>query len=62
VCPNNREFLPKRRPKKGAPAEAAPATPECTYERKIGPPKVVERENASGIPDAEKTRAVVAVA
>jgi DNA topoisomerase-1 len=62
VCPNNREFLPKRRPKKGAPAEAAPATPECTYERKIGPPKVVEREDASGIPDAEKTRAVVAVA
>jgi DNA topoisomerase-1 len=44
VCPNNREFLPKRRPKKGAPAEAAPTTPECTYERKIGPPKAVEQE------------------
>ncbi len=41
VCPNNREFLPKRRPKKGAPAEV-PTTPECTYERLIGPPKVKE--------------------
>jgi DNA topoisomerase-1 len=59
VCPNNREFLPKRRPKKGQPAEAAPTTPECTYERRIGPPKVVEREDALVIPDAEKTRAVV---
>ncbi len=44
VCPNNREFLPKRRPKKGAPAEAAPSTPECGYERKIGPPKAVEEK------------------
>jgi DNA topoisomerase-1 len=46
VCPNNREFLPKRRPKKGAPAEAAPTTPECTYERRIGGPKAVEQEEA----------------
>ena len=38
VCPNNREFLPKRRPKKGQPVEV-PTTPECTYERLIGPPK-----------------------
>jgi DNA topoisomerase-1 len=41
VCPNNREFLPKRRPKKGAPAEE-PTTPECGYEKRIGGPKVVE--------------------
>jgi DNA topoisomerase-1 len=41
VCPNNREFLPKRRPKKGQPAEI-PTTPECTYERLIGPPKQAE--------------------
>jgi DNA topoisomerase-1 len=41
VCPNNREFLPKRRPKKGAPIEV-PTTPECTYERLIGPPKAPE--------------------
>ncbi|QHN02319.1 type I DNA topoisomerase [Granulicella sp. WH15] len=41
VCPNNREFLPKRRPRKGAPAEE-PTTPECTYERRIGGPKVAE--------------------
>ena len=59
VCPNNREFLPKRRPKKGAPAEAAPTTPECTFERKIGGPKVVEQEAAGVIPDVEKTRPLV---
>ena len=50
VCPNNREFLPKRRPKKGQPAEV-PTTPECTYERLIGPPKAVtavEEEVAIG--------------
>ena len=39
VCPNNREFLPKRRPKKGAPAEA-PSAPECSYKEKVGPPKM----------------------
>ena len=43
VCPNNREFLPKRRPKKGQPVEE-PTTPPCTYERRIGPPKAVEPE------------------
>ena len=56
VCPNNREALPKRRKKKGAPEEAEPATPPCTYEKKIAGPApvpVVER------PDPEKTRAVV---
>ena len=49
VCPNNREFLPKRRPKKGAPAEPAPTTPECTYERRIGGPKVVEQEEVAAV-------------
>jgi DNA topoisomerase-1 len=38
VCPNNRDFLPKRRPKKGQQTEE-PVTPACTYERLIGPPK-----------------------
>ncbi len=55
VCPNNREALPKRRKKKGAPEEE-PATPLCTYEKKIAGPEpvpVIER------PDPEKTRAVV---
>ena len=61
VCPNNREFLPKRRPKKGQAAEV-PTTPECTYERKIGPPKTVEAEGTGIIPDVEKTRAVVLTA
>jgi DNA topoisomerase-1 len=49
VCPNNREFLPKRRPKKGAPAEAAPTTPECTYERRIGGPKAVVQEEVAAV-------------
>jgi DNA topoisomerase I len=55
VCPNNREALPKRRKKKGAPEEE-PTTPSCTYEKKIAGPApvpVIER------PDPEKTRAVV---
>ncbi len=54
VCPNNREALPKRRKKKGAPEEE-PTTPLCTYEKKIAAPapSVIER------PDPEKTRAVV---
>ncbi len=55
VCPNNREFLPKRRPKKGAAVEE-PTTPLCSYEKRIGDPApaaVIE------LPDPEKTRAVV---
>jgi DNA topoisomerase-1 len=57
VCPNNRESLPKRRPKKGAKV-VEPTTPLCSYEKKIGPP----REDiipALAVPDADKTRAVV---
>jgi DNA topoisomerase-1 len=57
VCPNNREALPKRRPKKGAPVEA-PTTPECSYQKKVGPPKSVEPPVLE-IPDPEKTRPVV---
>ena len=45
VCPNNREFLPKRRPRKGTPVEV-PNTPECSYERLIGPPKPKVDANA----------------
>ena len=55
VCPNNREALPKRRKRKGAPEEE-PTTPPCTYEKKIAGPApvpVIEK------PDSEKTRAVV---
>jgi DNA topoisomerase-1 len=44
VCPNNREFLPKRRPKKGAPVEE-PTTPLCSYEKRIGD-LVVESESS----------------
>jgi DNA topoisomerase-1 len=57
VCPNNREALPKRRPKKGAPV-AAPTTPECSYQKKVGPPKSVEVPVLE-LPDPEKTRPVV---
>jgi DNA topoisomerase-1 len=55
VCPNNREALPKRRKRKGAPEEE-PTTPLCTYEKTIAGPApvpVIEK------PDPEKTRAVV---
>jgi DNA topoisomerase I len=55
VCPNNREFLPKRRPKKGAKVEE-PTTPLCVYKKRIGDPApapVIE------LPDPEQTRPVV---
>ena len=51
VCPNNHEFLPKRRPKKGAPVEV-PTMPECTYERRIGPPKPSEASVEANAPVA----------
>jgi DNA topoisomerase-1 len=57
VCPNNREFLPKRRPKKGAPAEdEAQLHPECTFKKRIGGPKPVVEAT---IPVPEKMRPVV---
>jgi DNA topoisomerase-1 len=58
VCPNNHEKLPKRRGKKGA-AEEKPATPECKYIKKIGPPKPKEESVELQRPDPEKTRPVV---
>ena len=59
ICPNNREALPKRRPRKGAKEEEVSTTPECSYEKKIGPPKVKEEPEERKRPDPEKTRAVV---
>jgi DNA topoisomerase-1 len=56
VCPNNREALPKRRKRKGAPEDEKPATPECSYQKKTGPPAEVP---ALTVPDPEKTRPVV---
>jgi DNA topoisomerase-1 len=58
VCPNNHEKLPKRRGKKGA-AEEKPATPECKYIKKIGPPKPKEESVELQRPDPEKARPVV---
>jgi DNA topoisomerase-1 len=60
VCPNNREFLPKRRPKKGAKVEE-PTTPLCTYERWIGEPKAPEIDMA-GSPVSDGLAAVASVA
>jgi DNA topoisomerase-1 len=57
VCPNNRESLPKRRPKKGAPV-VAPTTPECSYEKMVGPP-LAESVPALTLPDPNQTRPVV---
>jgi DNA topoisomerase-1 len=60
VCPNNREAMPKRRPSKNAkPAKedaAAPQAPDCSYERRIGPPKPKEEPEERQRPDPEKTR------
>jgi len=50
-----RAALPKRRPKKGAKV-AEPVTPECGYQKKVGPAAVVP---VLEMPDPEKTRAVV---
>ncbi len=59
VCPNNRSALPKRRPRKGGPAMEEPTTPECTFEKKIGPPKPKEEPEELKRPDPEKTRTLV---
>jgi DNA topoisomerase-1 len=59
ICPNNREALPKRRPRKGAKEEEVSTAPNCIYEKKIGPPKVKEEPEERKRPDPEKTRAVV---
>ena len=61
VCPNNREKMPKKRPSKNAkgPEEAAPAAPDCTFERKIGPPKPKVEPEERKMPDPEKTRTLV---
>jgi DNA topoisomerase-1 len=58
VCPNNREALPKRRPKKGAKVEE-PTTPPCTYEKKIGPARETAPAPAFQVPDPDRTRPVV---
>ena len=57
VCPNNRQMLPKRRPRKGAPAvDEANLPPECGYSKKVGPPKSKEESAERERPDPEKTR------
>jgi DNA topoisomerase-1 len=58
VCPNNREALPKRRPKKGAKVEAS-TSPECSYQKKVGPPPPSEPIPVLQVPDPDKTRPVV---
>jgi len=55
VCPNNKDGLPKRRSKKGAPEEASTA-PACAFQKKVaGPAPETKLER----PDPEKTRALV---
>jgi DNA topoisomerase-1 len=61
VCPNNHDRMPKRRAKKGV-EEAAQTTPECSFEKKIGPPKAKEEPKDFERPDPEKTRPVVEAA
>jgi DNA topoisomerase-1 len=59
VCPNNREALPKRRPRRGAPAESGTIAPECSFEKKIGPPKPKDPPADLTRPDPDRTRPVV---
>jgi DNA topoisomerase-1 len=59
ICPNNREALPKRRPRKGAKEEEVATPPECSFEKKIGPPKPKDEPEDRKRPDPEKTRPVV---
>jgi DNA topoisomerase-1 len=59
ICPNNREALPKRRPRKGAKEEAAPSTPDCSFEKKIGLPKPEDEPEERSRPDPDSARPVV---
>jgi DNA topoisomerase-1 len=60
VCPNNREAMPKRRPAKGAKAaEEVSTVPDCSFEKKIGPPKPKEEPEERKRPDPETTRPLV---
>jgi DNA topoisomerase-1 len=57
VCPNNREALPKRRKRKGAPEEdATKLPPECGYQKKVAGPKEAPELT---VPDPERTRPLV---
>ncbi len=58
ICPNNREALPKRRAAKNVKVEEVAAAPECTFEKKVGPPKAKEPAPELKRPDPERTRPV----
>lgn len=58
VCPNNREALPKRRAKKGADVDPKDAPPDCSFEKKIGPPKPKAAPTELKRPDPDKTRPI----
>jgi len=59
VCPNNKEALPKRRPKKGAKVDDAPAHKPCAFEKRIGDAPEPEEVKDPVRPDPEKTRPLV---
>jgi DNA topoisomerase I len=60
VCPNNREAMPKRRPAKGAKAADEVSTAsDCSFEKKIGPPKEKEPIPERKVPDPAATRPLV---
>jgi DNA topoisomerase-1 len=60
ICPNNHERMPKRRAKKGEPEPAAAAgAPDCSFEKKIGPPKPKDEAKKLERPDPDKTRPMV---
>jgi DNA topoisomerase-1 len=59
VCPNNKEALPKRRPKKGAKVEEEKPHTPCAYEKRTGDAPVPEEVKDPVRPDPEKTRPLV---
>jgi len=59
VCPNNKEALPKRRPKKGAKVEEENPHKPCTFEKRIGDAPAPEEVKDPVLPDPEKTRPLV---
>ncbi|MGI4853236.1 MAG: type I DNA topoisomerase [Janthinobacterium lividum] len=63
ICPHNHDALPKRRPRKGAPAEAAADPVTCSYDVSTGrpiPSKEPETVPVLQRPDPDKTRPVIA--
>ncbi|HEX4066095.1 MAG TPA: type I DNA topoisomerase [Acidobacteriaceae bacterium] len=47
ICPNNKEMMPRRRPRKGQKAEDVPNTIECSFSERIGDAPVAAAPTAA---------------